>query len=145
MGMDITNPPGRLFLASPRHTLADLATAIDLAFARWDISHLHLFRIGDVDYSSYPEEPGQPDSNDTLLGDMPLGAGSEFLYVFDLGDDWTHECTVEATDVDPEEVLGGAPAQPAPFFGWGSIPDQYGRETEAQDEDDAPHDDEVNT
>jgi hypothetical protein len=124
-------------LASPWHTLGDLAKAIDLAFARWDISHLHEFRVGETDYSSYPEGD-EPDSNNTLLGDLQLTVGSGFRYVFDLGDGWTHECVIDATDVDPEEVLGAVTAQPVPFFGWGSIPDQYGRETESQDEDDGP-------
>ena len=137
MGREVAKPPGRLFVVSPRHTLADLAIAIDLAFARWDISHLHLFRVGDVDYSSDAEGPGEHDSNESRLGDLQLRAGTRFTYVFDLGDDWTHECTVEATDADPEEVLGGAPLQPVPFYGWGSIPDQYGRETD-EDQDEEP-------
>ena len=34
-------------IASPRHSLADLAEGVDLAFARWDHSHLHLFEFGD--------------------------------------------------------------------------------------------------
>jgi precorrin-8X/cobalt-precorrin-8 methylmutase len=32
--------------------------------------------------------------------------------------------------VDPVEVYGVAPAAPVPIWGWGSIPDQYGRRTE---------------
>ena len=34
-------------IASPEHTLAELAEAIDLAFARWDHSHLHTFEFGE--------------------------------------------------------------------------------------------------
>ena len=137
MGMDIAKPPGRLLLVSPRHTLADLADAIDTAFARWDLSHLHLFRIGDDEYIRDPEDPGEHDSNESRIGDLHLRAGTKFTYVFDLGDDWTHECTVEATDADPEELLGGVPPQPVPFYGWGSIPDEYGREAD-EDEDEEP-------
>jgi hypothetical protein len=29
--------------------------------------------------------------------------------------------------VDPLEVLGIRPDVPLPYWGWGSIPDQYGR------------------
>ena len=34
-------------IASPEHTLAELAEAIDLAFARWDHAHLHTFEFGE--------------------------------------------------------------------------------------------------
>lgn len=39
----LEHPAGRVMIASARHTLAELAEAIDLAFARWDHSHLHSF------------------------------------------------------------------------------------------------------
>ena len=40
-------PPGRRLLAAGSATLAELAHAIDLAFARWDHAHLHCFELGD--------------------------------------------------------------------------------------------------
>ena len=30
--------------------------------------------------------------------------GEEFVYVFDLGDDWRHRCVVDTDKVDPHEV-----------------------------------------
>jgi hypothetical protein len=41
-GRDVVldHPAGRVMIASPSHTLAELAEAIDVAFARWDRSHL---------------------------------------------------------------------------------------------------------
>jgi hypothetical protein len=39
--------PGRLFAAAESHSYAQLATAIDDAFARWDRSHLHQFELVD--------------------------------------------------------------------------------------------------
>jgi hypothetical protein len=39
--------PGRIFAAATDHSFAQLATAIDDAFARWDRSHLHEFELGD--------------------------------------------------------------------------------------------------
>jgi hypothetical protein len=56
-----------------------------------------------------------------------LEAGAQLPYVFDLGDDWTHCCTVEGADVDPEEVLGLIPPAPVAYWGWGSMADQYDR------------------
>jgi hypothetical protein len=39
--------PGRLLAAARSHTFAQLATAIDDAFARWDRAHLHEFTLAD--------------------------------------------------------------------------------------------------
>jgi len=40
--------PGRVFAAARSHSFAQLATAIDDAFARWDRAHLHMFDLGGV-------------------------------------------------------------------------------------------------
>lgn len=117
-------------IASPRHSLAELAEAIDIAFARWDHSHLHMFEFSDgrrymLGGSDF--EPDVMDSTEATLHEFDLRAGSRFEYVFDLGDDWRHACDVQATDVDPEEEYGAPPDQPVPIWGWGWIPDQYGR------------------
>jgi len=32
---------GRILIVGPRHTFAQLADAINAAFARWDLPHLH--------------------------------------------------------------------------------------------------------
>ena len=58
--------------------------------------------------------------------------GSRFEYIFDLGDEWTHACTVEG-HVDPLKVLGDIPDQPTAYQGWGMIPDQYWRQSDSQD------------
>ncbi|MGR6316935.1 hypothetical protein Q2K19_08330 [Micromonospora soli] len=51
--------------------------------------------------------------------------GAIFAYVFDLGADWTHLCTVRRDE-------GAAVAHPPPLplvrHGWGTLPDQYGRD-----------------
>ncbi|WP_254072982.1 hypothetical protein [Rhodococcus rhodochrous] len=56
-----------------------------------------------------------------------LGLGAEFQFTFDLGDNWTHRCVVGDEKVDPIEVVGIRPDVPVPYWGWGTIPDQYGR------------------
>ena len=55
--------------------------------------------------------------------------GEVFEYEFDLGDSWMHRCTVLETGVDAEDVYGARPKGPVAVWGWGSIPDQYGRTT----------------
>jgi hypothetical protein len=44
---DLWPRPGRLLLARPGMTFRDLAVAIDTAFARWDLAHLHAFQLAD--------------------------------------------------------------------------------------------------
>src|SRR5260370_3848963 len=62
-----------------------------------------------------------------------LKSGEQFVYVFDLGDDWAHLCTVGNSPLDPIETLGSVPDRPLPYFGSGAIPDQYGRAWGAYD------------
>src|SRR5713101_827351 len=101
--------PGRLFAAAISHSYAQLATAID-----------------DADVLD--------ESRERLSN---LQASQQFIYVFDLGDDWTHLCTVVEAGIDPHDVLGVVPNAPLPYFGWGNIPDQYGRAW-AKEDDEAP-------
>jgi hypothetical protein len=70
-----------------------------------------------------------------------LGLGEQFVYVFDLGDDWTHLCTVGPERVDPLETLGIVPYEPLPYFGWGDISDQYRRRWDGDDGETPPPDD----
>ncbi len=54
---------------------------------------------------------------------------------FDLGDNWQHLCTVAPQRADPLETLGIIPDRPLPCWGWGwgDIPDQYGRHWNGDD------------
>jgi hypothetical protein len=130
--IDCDPRPGRVFLVGPRHTFADLAEAIDVAFARWDFSHLHVFdlpdgrRVGFADVD--PGEHGWLDHH-VLKVSRELVPGDEFRYTFDLGDDWRHRCWVEEEKVDPHLLFdaGALPAAPVAVWGWGWMPDQYGR------------------
>jgi len=131
--------PGRVFAVGPAHTFADLARAINNAFARWDLSHLSLFTLADGRVVTDPETGGELATS--ALGAMPTAAldievtkvmqtvttGAQFRYVFDLGDDWTHCCTVDTDNIDPADVLGVIPPAPMAYWGWGTIPDQYDR------------------
>jgi len=130
--------PGRLFAAARSHTFAQLSDAIDDAFGRWDRSHLHEFMLADGSRLSTPyddEDAAElgPTADDrrTRLGRLALG--ERFVYVFDLGDDWAHLCTVGPERIDPDEELGIIPDRPLPSFGWGDLPDQYGRRWDGDD------------
>ncbi len=128
------HPPRRRMLVSPDHTLAELAEAIDVASARWDHSHLHLFDLGDSGtymLGGDEDDDSVGDSERTPWRLLRLRPGVRFSYIYDLGDEWHHDCEVETMDLDPEEVYGMVPNKLTPFSGWGTISDQYGRLTEA--------------
>lgn len=118
--------PGRLFVVGPQHTFAQLAEAINVAFARWDPNHLYEFtladgrRIGPLDEDA--EEPLLDAATTTVLAEV----GDDFRYLFDFGDEWLHRCTA-VEEVDPVEELGVRPPRPLAYFGWGDMPDQYSR------------------
>ncbi len=122
--------PGRVFAASRSQTFAQLGDAIDDAFARWDRSHLTLFALADGSELYGPIHREEPSEGSKFAGDAKLSrlaAGEQLTYTFDMGDDWVHLCTVAAQRIDPLPVLGIIPDRPLPYWGWGEIPDQYGR------------------
>ena len=132
---------GRIFAAARSHRFSQLADAIDTAFARWDRAHLWQFEFDDGRRIGLPD----PDDLDDELLDgaatklATLRPGEQFVYEFDFGDSWTHLCTVAPERIDPEEVLGIAPRSPLPYWGWGAMPDQYGRRwADDEGEDDEP-------
>lgn len=132
-------PPGRIVIVGPGHTFLQLAEAIDDAFARWDLAHLHAFELPDGRLVGLPDA-GPP------LGDAPrwidhrgvevlaaLVPGDRFAYTFDLTERWRHDCRVLEETLDPLALFGERPARPAIAFGWGWIPDQYGRTARDQE------------
>src|SRR6266545_335213 len=138
-GETLPEPPGRDLLVSTAHTFRQIAAAIDRAFARWDVSHVHEFHLADARRVVAADDDGFEDGDldeavETLARlDIPLGRS--FEYVFDLGAGWEHACTVLRDQVDPREEAGILPTEILPVFGWGAIPDQYGRA--APDSDDS--------
>lgn len=120
--------PGRIFIVGPSHTFEQFADAINAAFARWDLSHLHVFELADERLIGFPDDSFGPEM--TWLDHAKLKvareakAGADFEYVFDLGDNWRHRCTVLGEKADPAEEYGPIPSGPVAIWGWGSIPDQ---------------------
>ncbi len=122
--------PGRTLIASRSHTFEQLAEAIDNAFGRRDLSHLHEFTLADGTAVGTPDAEWDDDrvvldSRRTKLSRLALD--EKFAYVFDFGDNWEHLCSVGPERADPVEVYGIVPARPVAIFGWGDLPDQYGR------------------
>jgi hypothetical protein len=126
-GHALAQPPGRVLLAHADHTLATLADAIDTAFGRWDLTPLHLFEVEGrtIPCEGAPDDDHE-DTGEVTLGELDLAEGDRFRYVFDLGEGWLHDCTLEALHGDLEDLDADEPELPVPIYGWGTIPDQYG-------------------
>lgn len=114
------------------HTFAQIADAIDTVFARWDRSHLHEFTLSDgrrvgVADDEFGGGAGELDEAKTTLSELLAHSRDAATYTFDLGAGWEHECTVLRDRVDARAEYGRSPTEIVPVFGWGVIPDQYGR------------------
>jgi hypothetical protein len=126
--------PGRVFLVGPGHTFLDLYEAIESSFGRWEQVHLHGFEMADGESIGPPDPDGEPDFSDESR--IPVTArvkpGDRFTYMYDYGDDWSHECLVEELDDEdvPEPGEERFIERPFPIAGWGWLPDQYGRKRE---------------
>ena len=148
-GKELWPWPGRVFAVGPSHTFMDLADAINDAFGRWDRSHLSMFTLADgqvvTDESTgveMAESAGGPISAPLDIESAKvakvLQPGAEFQFTFDLGDEWTHRCVIAEEKIDPVEALGIRPDTPLPYWGWGAIPDQYGRRWTSDDGESRP-------
>lgn len=136
-GVDLEPTPGRILICGPAHTFAQLADAINQSFGRWDLSHLHEFELIDGRKIGFPSDDFAPDltweDQSALKVTKGLSPGDEFIFTFDFGDDWRHRCRVlEKIDPRDEWGAGALPRQPVAVWGWGSIPDQYGRVSAAE-------------
>lgn len=132
--------PGRIFAAAGSHRFSQLAEAINTSFARWDRAHLHRFVLADGRTIGEPEfddfDEAFIDASATKISGLSLR--EQFVYEFDFGDSWMHLCTVGPERIDVAEELGICPSEPVPYWGWGTIPDQYGRrwpDDELEDEE----------
>lgn len=122
--------PGRIMAASRSHTFAQLAEAINAAFARWDVAHLYNFVREDGEVIGLPEDDDDFDDEMADAATTNLGVlkpGERFAYEFDFGDSWTHLCTVDTRLINPSADWGFTPRLPTAYAGWGTIPDQHGR------------------
>jgi len=104
------------------HTLDALASAILDAVA---FSHDHLYeftyqnRSGVLERVSHPDVEEGPWTSDVLVGDVPLRVGQTMTYVFDFGDWWEFDVTLER--VDP----GMGIEKPVVLEKHGEPPEQY--------------------
>lgn len=65
----------------------------------WQNSHLYQFEIDQTRYTEFFDDGFVADdempTSSVRLGDLSLEEGDSFLYNYDFGDDWYHECEIE--------------------------------------------------
>ncbi len=102
-------------------TLDALATTI-LRAVKFDNDHLYMFsyrnRFGALEQVYHPEMDEGPWADEMLVGEAPLPVGYSMVYLYDFGDEWKFEVTLEAVDplkaVKKPVILekhGGSPRQ----------------------------------
>jgi hypothetical protein len=83
---------------SSSHTLLDLHYAIQKAY-HFDDDHLYSFFMDGVAWSdekfTSPNEDEGPYADEATIGELGLGKGQAFLYLFDYGDEWRFRVVLE--------------------------------------------------
>ena len=95
-------PPIWRRLAVPSDTsLARLHAVMQLAFG-WQDSHLHEFKVGDARYGvPGPDDEELLDEAEVTVADVLPRKTSRLEYVYDLGDFWIHNVSVEHIEAAP--------------------------------------------
>ncbi|WP_433601333.1 plasmid pRiA4b ORF-3 family protein [Nocardia sp. CA-135953] len=89
----------RRVLVPASATLGDLHEIIQIAFS-WDDEHLHAFTIGRRRYGD-PYFDAEYDEDEITVATALARARKSISYVYDFGDNWQHEITLEKT-VEPD-------------------------------------------
>lgn len=108
----------RRFVVPADITLDRLHDVIQIVMG-WEDYHLHQFTIGGKRYTEYPESPEDgKDDGRYRLGNLVKRKGLSFEYIYDFGDNWGHQVTLEETnhlpgpEDEPVMLLAGERACP---------------------------------
>lgn len=135
----ITNPPvWRRILIADNYSFYDLHMAIQVAFG-WE--NAHLYQFSPSGYNSYPvikdhmeddfedailglSEDKSMDAEETELSEIFHSEKQKFTYIYDFGDDWVHQITLEnildEIHIFPQLVAGKGQCPPEDCGGaWG--------------------------
>lgn len=88
----------RTFQIEDNVTLYALHNVIQVVM-NWTNAHLHMFKINGKSYAmpEYFEEMEEEflDEQDVKIADLNLAEGTSFVYIYDMGDSWSHKVTLE--------------------------------------------------
>ncbi|MHC4931419.1 MAG: plasmid pRiA4b ORF-3 family protein [Planctomycetota bacterium] len=96
--MEIEPAIFRVLVVDPNVTLGDLHAILQTAMG-WKAYHMHEFRVRGVRYSDSDwalENPAVLDEWEVTLKDVAGRKGVSLEYLYDFGDDWLHNITIEA-------------------------------------------------
>ena len=109
---------------SDEHTLLDLHYAIQRTY-RFDNDHLYSFFMDGKAWShekfTSPYDEEGPRVDEVRIGELGLSEGQRILYLFDYGDEWRFQVTIEEIRKD-----GPKPRKPKIVEKKGKAPEQYG-------------------
>ncbi|HWH34289.1 MAG TPA: hypothetical protein VNT56_03120 [Acidimicrobiales bacterium] len=114
--------PERALVASPWHTFADLALAIDDAFGRWELGSRRRFGLADgteIGEVAGRRRTGELDYRRTRL--QRLDGSEPFTYTVDDGTRWRHRCVL-AGAIDADDVVPDRPGHPVVYQSVGRVP-----------------------
>jgi len=86
----------RRCLVPGNFTLEKLHKVIQIVMG-WGNAHLHEFRVGDVSYSEPDADLGEhvKDQKKVTLSEIAPKDRTQFTYLYDFGDSWSHEIIIE--------------------------------------------------
>jgi len=111
--LDVEPPVERRIVVPESLSLRELHAVLQTAIG-WQDAHLHLFRVGEVQYGDVDDFPGElGDEGTTAVGEVAEQC-SDFGYEYDFGDGWKHRIDVGARTTGPDvpRCLAGARACP---------------------------------
>ena len=106
-------------------TLDALASIIPDAI---EFSHDHLYmfsyqnRFGVLESVTHPFLEEEPWTSEVKVGDLPLRVGQTMTYLYDFGDQWEFDVTLERIDPPDASIR-----KPLIVEGYGAPPEQYPR------------------
>ena len=104
------------------YSLESLASAI-LNAVKFDYDHLYSFSyensFGALERINHPYMDEGPWASDVMVGDVPLRVGQGMNYLYDFGDNWEFDITLEG--VDPDKAV----KKPVLLETHGKPPEQY--------------------
>ena len=112
-------------IAVPANATLDTMASAILDAVKFDHDHLYRFwyenRFGILERVNHPHMDEGPWTDDVLIGDVPLWIGQTMTYLFDFGDGWEFQVTLER--VDPDLAIEGAivlekHGRPPSQYGW---------------------------
>lgn len=110
-------------MALPAERSLDTLASIILNTVKFDHDHLYQFsyqnRFGALDSINHPSMDNGPWTSEVLVGDVPLRVGQVMTFLFDFGDQWEFDVTLE--QVEPDRVV----QEPVILEVHGDPPEQY--------------------